>query len=595
MTRARRIRLGIVQLAMVALISGSTSCSSPAAGSWVSCRGDPARAPAADRGGRLRHLGTCRRLHLRPPPRVARRQDLGAERLAAGRPARRLPGLRQRWPVHLRGACLRRSDHPPVGEQRDEGRRRRSAPPPLPSSWPCSRRLGSLRSPATRCPPIWRAGSLPKHAVLIAFDGGRVRDWTVADSLLARYDYSGVALIDPALIAGRGLGNLSWTQLDQMTSSGRWSVALDFSNPSATVALDAAGATGPALLEHAWLPSAGRAETTDEFEARVRDTLAGEIADIANHGLAGPRLLMYPFDPTYPLSRAQTGFNELTSVVNSMVGAGLLRVSPDAAVTDSIGPSGCCRPLRCTARRRRTGCSPGSGQRHEAARDRLRDRAGAAWRPAGGRRADRGRADRARRINRLGGLRHQRARVRRRRAGIRRHALGLANIVRANVGVADLIGGTVTERLGQRQPVEPVHGGAGAKRFGHASSSTSGPKAPITVAVEFDDGTADQYQTSALLKARTMSGVYFVNSGRLGLTDEYLMPPRYRAAVGRQRDRRPHGVPPAPARAVRRRATAPDLHRPRPAARRGLKVTDMAIPFGEFTATTQPSPGNAGT
>jgi biofilm PGA synthesis lipoprotein PgaB len=176
--------------------------------------------------------------------------------------------------------------------------------------------------------------ALPKHAVLIAFDGGRVRDWTVAYSLLARYDYTGVAFIDPALVAGRGSGNLSWTQLDQMTSSGRWSVALDFSNPAATIAIDAAGATGPALLEHAWLPSDGRTETTDEFQARVRNTLAGEIADIANHGLAGPRLLMYPFDPTYPLSRVQTGFAELSTVVNSMVGAGLLRVSPDAAVTD---------------------------------------------------------------------------------------------------------------------------------------------------------------------------------------------------------------------------------------------------------------------
>ncbi len=108
------------------------------------------------------------------------------------------------------------------------------------------------------------------------------------------------------------------------------------------------------------------------------------------------------------------------------------------------------------------------------------------------------------------------------------------------------------------------------------------------MAVEFDDGTADQYQTSALLKARNMSGVYFVNSGRLGLTDEYLSTAQVQALQAAGNEIGGH--------------TAFHLHLPEQSSAEqqrqictdrdqlladGLKVTDLAIPFGEFTTTTQ--------
>jgi biofilm PGA synthesis lipoprotein PgaB len=178
------------------------------------------------------------------------------------------------------------------------------------------------------------SGSLPRHAVLITFDGGRERDWTVADGLLARYGFSAVVFVDPEHVAGRGSGFLSWTQLSAMSSSGRWSVALDLSGAGTSVAIDSAATMGPAIVSHAWLTSAGRPESSAEYEARIRSLLRGEISALTDHGLNGPRLVMYPFDANYPLSRVAATFAELTQVVNSEVAAGVLRLAPDTSVTD---------------------------------------------------------------------------------------------------------------------------------------------------------------------------------------------------------------------------------------------------------------------
>src|SRR5688572_27029616 len=41
--------------------------------------------------------------------------------------------------------------------------------------------------------------------------------------------------------------------------------------------------------------------------------------------------------------------------------------------------------------------------------------------------------------------------------------------------------------------------------------------APLTVSLEFDDATADQYQLRSILSDRGMHGTFFVNSGRIGL------------------------------------------------------------------------------
>jgi poly-beta-1,6-N-acetyl-D-glucosamine N-deacetylase len=174
---------------------------------------------------------------------------------------------------------------------------------------------------------------LPRHAVLIAFDGGHERDWTLADDLLARYGFSAVVFIDPGQIAGRGSGYLSWTQLTAMTASRRWSVGLDFEDAGQSVAIDANGTRGPALLEPAWQQALGRAETSAQYTARIRRGLQGEIDTVVGHGLARPELVAYPFGPGYPLNRVAANFDELTEAVNSTVSAGVLGLDPDTGVT----------------------------------------------------------------------------------------------------------------------------------------------------------------------------------------------------------------------------------------------------------------------
>lgn len=180
---------------------------------------------------------------------------------------------------------------------------------------------------------LTRGASLPRHAVLIAFDGGHERDWTLGDDLLARYGFSAVVFIDPDQIAGRGSGYLSWTQLTAMTASRRWSVGLDFEDVAQSVAIDASGTRGPALLEHAWQPPLSRAETSAQYAACIDRGLQGEIDVVVDHGLARPELVAYPFGSGYPLNRIASGFDELTEAVNSTVTAGVLDLDPDTDVT----------------------------------------------------------------------------------------------------------------------------------------------------------------------------------------------------------------------------------------------------------------------
>ena len=178
--------------------------------------------------------------------------------------------------------------------------------------------------------------ALPRHSVLIAFDGGRERDWTVADGLLAHYGFTATVFVDPARLAGRGSGYLSWTQLEQMASSGRWSVGLDLGDAGATVPArrgrDASARpscrtpgcpprTGPRRRPSSRPESAALLQRRDRRPHRARPRRAR-------------RWSMYPFDATLPAQSGDGGIQRTDRVVNSTVDAGLLRISPDAAVSD---------------------------------------------------------------------------------------------------------------------------------------------------------------------------------------------------------------------------------------------------------------------
>jgi len=186
-------------------------------------------------------------------------------------------------------------------------------------------------TPAELTAYLTHGTALPRHAVLITFDGGRERDWTQADNVLGKYGFTAVVFVDPALVGKRGSGYLSWTQLATMSTSKRWQVDLDITGSNETAQIAANGVTGPAVVEHVWLPATHTVETTAQYKQRVATTLRTETAELLRHDLPAPRLVSYPFDATYPLVRVTVTFGELASVTNASFDAGVLSLATDAA------------------------------------------------------------------------------------------------------------------------------------------------------------------------------------------------------------------------------------------------------------------------
>jgi biofilm PGA synthesis lipoprotein PgaB len=171
-------------------------------------------------------------------------------------------------------------------------------------------------------------GVLPPRAVLIAFDGARWRDWSYADPALAEYGFRATIFIDPATVRSRRGVTLSWLALRALVKTGRWSVGV--AGTQSSVPISAGGARGSALLYRQWLPDSGRAETTAEFQDRVRTSLDRQRHAIVEQGLPDPRLFSYPFQPLYPLNNADlTALTETMAV--SFAGA-LLSLAQDESV-----------------------------------------------------------------------------------------------------------------------------------------------------------------------------------------------------------------------------------------------------------------------
>lgn len=121
-------------------------------------------------------------------------------------------------------------------------------------------------------------------------------------------------------------------------------------------------------------------------------------------------------------------------------------------------------------------------------------------------------------------------------------------------------------------------------------SPTPSPTArhePLVVTLDFDDGTADQFGTVNMLKSRGLVGTYFVNSGRLGLSSLYMTLPQVLALqaagdeIGGHTVYHLHMAQQSPAEQARQICVDRDQ-----LLADGLKITDMALPFGEFNAAT---------
>lgn len=176
--------------------------------------------------------------------------------------------------------------------------------------------------------------ALPERAVLITFSAARVRAWSHADPILARYGYRATVFVDPSRTrdsTDRTL--LTWPKLRAMVDTGRWSIGMSTPDAEATVPVDAAGRQASALVNYGWLGRERRTETPDEFRERVDRALSRAVRTLADRGVAPPSLLSYPLQPDYPITRVGGAFADLSGVVHRRFAAAVLTVEQSQAVT----------------------------------------------------------------------------------------------------------------------------------------------------------------------------------------------------------------------------------------------------------------------
>jgi hypothetical protein len=128
---------------------------------------------------------------------------------------------------------------------------------------------------------------LPPRPILITFDDGYLSSLTVADPILARYDWEAAMYIPTGAV---GLpGRLTWDQLRQMEASGRWQIDEHAGDGHVLVTADAAGRRLPFYASEMW--ASGAQESFDRYRQRASGdielglaTLARNIPGWASHG-----------------------------------------------------------------------------------------------------------------------------------------------------------------------------------------------------------------------------------------------------------------------------------------------------------------------
>jgi hypothetical protein len=132
---------------------------------------------------------------------------------------------------------------------------------------------------------------LPRRPILITFDDGLRSSWTGADQVLARYDFS-AAMYLPTGLVGRP-GHLTWDELRQMQSSGRWQIDEHAGDGHVLITVDARGRQGPFYANELW--ANGNRESFANYKRRVAEDiergqsqLAHELPGKSHHTFAVP-------------------------------------------------------------------------------------------------------------------------------------------------------------------------------------------------------------------------------------------------------------------------------------------------------------------
>jgi hypothetical protein len=115
---------------------------------------------------------------------------------------------------------------------------------------------------------------LPPRPILITFDDAYASSWTVADPILAQYGWNAAMYVPTAVIDRPG--RLTWDDLRQMESSGRWQVDEHAGDGHVLIAAGSSGRRLPFYASELW--TGGAQESFSHYKERV----SGDI----EHGLA---------------------------------------------------------------------------------------------------------------------------------------------------------------------------------------------------------------------------------------------------------------------------------------------------------------------
>ncbi len=120
----------------------------------------------------------------------------------------------------------------------------------------------------------------------------------------------------------------------------------------------------------------------------------------------------------------------------------------------------------------------------------------------------------------------------------------------------------------------------------HPASAAPPESSPVTVSLEFDDGVSDQLQAAPILEAHGMHGVFYVNSGRLGLSGYMTLGDvQNLAANGHEIGGHTvsHADLPTLTLAEQQRQVCNDRVA---LLNAGLQIYDFAYPFGDYASNT---------
>lgn len=137
--------------------------------------------------------------------------------------------------------------------------------------------------------------SLPEKSFLLTFDDGRQDMYYNADPLLRALNYNAVIFdITEKNDAGSNY-YLSKDELKRMTKSKRWDVEAHAYKGHGDIEIDANGKKGHFFSNKQWLKDQNRAETTDEYTARIKDELTHVKNDLESTLNTPVTTFAYPY------------------------------------------------------------------------------------------------------------------------------------------------------------------------------------------------------------------------------------------------------------------------------------------------------------